>query len=421
MVREGDTLAARYRLTTRLGCGGMAEVWLADDLELDRRVAVKLLAPDADRARFEREARAYATCSHPNIACVYDYGEAPDRPYIVLEYLPGGTLEDRLLGDAALSDGEMTRIAGDVAAGMAHAHARGLVHRDLKPANILFDDEGRAKIADFGIAHASDASTFTEAGTILGTAAYTSPEQAAGAAATPASDVYSFGVMLFRMLTGRLPFAATNPMELLLKHVQEHPPPVSRFRSDAPDRLEALTTAALAKDPNERPQDGAALLTTLSSPRSGAATASVHETAATRVLAAPTRRPRSRAAVAGLAALALLVPAGFAAAILATRAGPSDPPPAPGGIANKQKAGTPTSRSGAETSSSRSRTTTPSTRPATTTSERVNQPARGSSQPPPATTSPADGGATTTLPPSTTSTTTPATTAETSGATTTTP
>jgi serine/threonine-protein kinase len=420
MVREGDTLAGRYRLTTQLGCGGMAEVWLADDLELDRRVAVKLLAPDADRARFPREARAYATCSHPNIACVYDYGEGPDRPYIVLEYLPGGTLEDRLLGDAALSDAETTRIAGDVAAGMAHAHARGLVHRDLKPANILFDDEGRAKIADFGIAHATDASTFTEAGKILGTAAYTSPEQAAGGTATPASDVYSFGVMLFRMLTGRLPFAATNPMELLLKHVQEPPPPVSRFRSEAPARLEALTAAALAKDPNERPQDGAALVTAMSSPRSEAAATAAHETAATHVLAAPTRRPRSRAAVAGLAALALLVPAGFAASILATRAGPSDAPPAPGGIANKQKARTSTSRSGAETSSSRSRTTTLSTRPATTASERVDQATRGSGQTPPATTSSADGGATTTLPP-TTSTTTPATTTETTGTTTTTP
>src|SRR3954465_1772185 len=193
----GDLIAGRYRLLETLGRGAMSAVWLAEDEELGRRVAVKTLAPSADRARFEREARAAAALSHPNICSVYDYGEAEGRPFMVLEYLSGGSLEERLKDRKPLPDDETRTIATEIAAGLAHAHARGLVHRDLKPANILFDAEGRAKIADFGIARMGDAGTLTEAGTVLGTASYISPEQAAGRDAGPASDVYSFGVMLF--------------------------------------------------------------------------------------------------------------------------------------------------------------------------------------------------------------------------------
>ena len=152
------------------------------------------------------------------------------------------------------------RIATELAAGLAHAHARGLVHRDLKPANVLFDVEGRAKIADFGIARMVDNLGLTEAGTVLGTASYISPEQAAGQPAGPASDVYSFGVILFRMLTGRLPFVSTNAMELVRMHRDDQPPAVADVRPDVPPRLASITTAALAKDPAARPADGAALL-----------------------------------------------------------------------------------------------------------------------------------------------------------------
>src|SRR5439155_25316184 len=135
-----------------LGRGGMSEVWSATDTELGRRVALKFPAPHADTARFEREARAFASLGHPNVAQLYDYGASGDRPFMVLEYLPGGTLEDRLRGGRPLPDADTARIAAEVAAGLAHAHARGVVHRDLKPANVLFDEEGRAKLADFGIA-----------------------------------------------------------------------------------------------------------------------------------------------------------------------------------------------------------------------------------------------------------------------------
>src|SRR5882672_12366622 len=145
-------IAGRYRLNDVLGRGGMSEVWLAEDLELGRLVAIKLLAPDADTARFEREARAVASLAHPNITQLYDYGEEEGRPYMVLEYLAGGTLEDRLRDGKRLPDEETARIAAELAAGLAHAHSRDVVHRDLKPANVLFDEEGRAKLADFGIA-----------------------------------------------------------------------------------------------------------------------------------------------------------------------------------------------------------------------------------------------------------------------------
>src|SRR5437763_6691223 len=184
----------------------MAEVWLAHDLELERPLALKLLGPNADPVRFAREARAVASLAHPNVVQLYDYGESDGRPFMVLEYLPAKTLEDMLAKGEALADEQTAAIAAEIAAGLAHAHERGLVHRDLKPANVLFDDEGRAKISDFGIARLSGAGTLTDAGTLLGTAAYISPEQATGLSATPASDVYSLGVILFRLLAGRLPF-----------------------------------------------------------------------------------------------------------------------------------------------------------------------------------------------------------------------
>jgi eukaryotic-like serine/threonine-protein kinase len=231
----------------------MSEVFLAEDLELGRQVALKLLGRGADPARFEREARAAAALTHPNVNQLFDYGEVDGRPFMVLEYLPGGTLEQRLRPGKPLPDAETDEIARDIASGLAHAHDRGLVHRDLKPSNVLFDADGRPKIADFGIARMGGAGTLTEAGTVMGTAAYISPEQAAGAEAGPASDVYSFGVMLFRMLTGRLPFEAEHPMELVAMHRDRAAPPVESVRPDAPPPLAGLVNSSLAKDPAERP------------------------------------------------------------------------------------------------------------------------------------------------------------------------
>ena len=331
-----NLIADRYRLDKLLGHGGMSEVWAATDTELERRVALKLLAPHADTARFEREARAVASLGHPNITQLYDYGEEDGRPFIVLELLSGGTLEDRLRSGGPLPDEDTRRIAAELAAGLAHAHARGVVHRDLKPANVLFDQEGRAKLADFGLARmAAGGGTLTEAGTVLGTAAYISPEQAAGAPASAASDVYSFGVMLYRMLTGRLPFESNNALELVALHRDSKPPPLNELRPDAPVLLEATATAALAKDPADRPPDGAALLAALGVPTglssfTTSTDGALADTAATRVLpvaatrAQPTVGPpaglprRNRAALV-LAALGVLFLAGTAVAYELTR------------------------------------------------------------------------------------------------------
>ncbi len=255
----GQLIAGRFRLLEPLGGGALSAVWLAEEEGTGRRVAVKTLLPAADPARFAREARAVAMLSQPNICALLDYGEDGSTPFMVFELLTGGSLEDLLVPGRPLADGETLRIAAGIAAGLAHAHEHGLVHRDLKPANVLFDDERRPKIADFGIARLLDTNGLTEVGTVLGTASYISPEQAAGIPAGPASDIYSFGVILFRMLTGRLPFNSRNAMELVRMHRDDAPPEVSSVRADAPRQLAAVVSASLAKHPADRPADGAAL------------------------------------------------------------------------------------------------------------------------------------------------------------------
>jgi len=314
-------LAGRYRIVERLGHGPMSEVFLAEDLELGRRVALKLLGRDADPARFEREARAAAALTHPNVNQLFDYGEVAGRPFMVLEYLAGGTLEDRLRQGAPLPDAETEEIARGVAAGLAHAHDRGLVHRDLKPSNVLFDDDGRPKIADFGIARMGGAGTLTEAGTVMGTAAYISPEQAAGESAGPASDVYSLGVILFRMLTGRLPFESDQPLELVAMHRDLPAPQVESVRPDVPPQLAAIVDSILAKDPADRPPDGGALAAALGVPRPA-----LDETA-TAILPPPPRpgptppaaERRRRRLLPALLGVLVLAGAGVALALVAFR------------------------------------------------------------------------------------------------------
>ena len=313
-----EVIGGRYRLRERLGSGGMAEVWLAEDEQLERPVALKLLAPHADRRRFEREARAAAALSDPNVERIYAYGEHEERPYMALEYLPGGSLQERLTEGSPVPDEEAATLALQIASGLAHAHAHGLVHRDLKPANILFDAEGRAKIADFGIARLIGAETFTEDGTVMGTAGYISPEQASGRAASPASDVYSFGVILYRLLTGRLPFDGESALEVAQMHREVEPPAIEWLRPSAPAGLATVATAALAKDPQLRPADGAALVAAL-----GGAASTTEETV---VLPRPRPLRRvSRRGVAALLAALLLLAGGIVAAAMLTRGSTSSP------------------------------------------------------------------------------------------------
>jgi serine/threonine-protein kinase len=424
-------IAGRYRLDELLGRGGMSEVWRAEDLELGRDVAIKLLAPDADTARFDREARAVASLAHPNVVQLYDYGDSEGRPYMVLECVPAGTLEDRLRDRAPLPDDEAYEIAVGIAAGLAHAHTRGVVHRDLKPANVLFDGEGRPKVADFGIARlAAGEGTLTEAGTLLGTAAYISPEQAAGEPATSASDVYSFGVMLYRMLAGRLPFESKDPMELVLMHRDALPPPLAEHRADLPERLESTVAAALAKAPAERPHDGAALLAALGAPAGGSITSStvLLEGEPTRVLPAvspppfgpgpesPSTRRRVPLAIGALLVLAL---AGGALAYEVTR--PASSPAAPPSTQSPRTMRARTTRPATTTTApvstaSTGRTTTEATttrrtQPATTAPPPTTTPPT-TAPPPPPTTAPTTATTTTapptTAPPTTTDTTTSA-------------
>ena len=319
---SSELIGGRYRVERPLGTGGMAEVFAAEDLELERRVAIKMLGREADRERFRREAKALASLAHPNIAQVYDYGETGGRPYLVLEYLAGGTLEDRLRAGKSLPDETTAQIAADVAAGLAHAHANGIVHRDLKPGNVYFEAEGRAKLGDFGIARVGGEGTLTEAGTILGTASYIAPEQARGEGATAASDVYAWGVILYRMLTGRVPFEGETALDVVRKHINEPPPPALEVRPDAPPHLARMAMTALAKDPAERPSDGAALASVLAGDEATVLLARPAAAAAS----APEPGRRRRGLLVPVLAFAVLGGAGVAAALTLTG---DDEPDAP--------------------------------------------------------------------------------------------
>ena len=208
---EGSQLPERYRNPERIARGGMGEVYRAEDADLARIVAVKLLSDrfadnDAIRGRFTREALAVARLSHaPNTVTIFDVGQHEGRPYIVMEYLPGGSLADRIEREGAQPVGRALEWLGQAAAALDAAHANGIVHRDVKPANLLLDGDERVKVADFGVASAADLGSFTEAGTVVGTAGYLAPEQARGERATPASDRYALAVVAFELLTGSRP------------------------------------------------------------------------------------------------------------------------------------------------------------------------------------------------------------------------
>jgi eukaryotic-like serine/threonine-protein kinase len=260
-----ETLAGgRYRVERTLGQGGMAAVYLAHDAELERPVAIKVLAEhlatdDAFRQRFLREARMAAKLSHPNIVHVYDQGDEDGRPFIVMEYVEGVTLGDELREHGPLPPARVVDLALQICGGLEHAHGSGLVHRDVKPGNLLLRGDGTVKIADFGIARAAQATKLTQIGSVLGTAAYLAPEQAAGEQVTAAADIYSLGCVLFELLTGRTPYVFETLPELVVKQREEPITPIRELRPEVPAEVEAAVMHCLARNPEYRPASAADL------------------------------------------------------------------------------------------------------------------------------------------------------------------
>jgi tRNA A-37 threonylcarbamoyl transferase component Bud32 len=251
-------LPPRYRNPERIAQGGMGEIYRAEDADLERVVAIKVLAEslagdDAVRARFTREALAAARLSNaPGAVTIYDVGEHADRPYIVMEYLPGGSLAERVDRQGAQPIGRALEWLHQAAVALDAAHANGIVHRDVKPANLLLDDDDRVHVADFGVASAAGLTSLTDAGTVVGTAGYLSPEQARGERATPASDRYALGVVAFELLTGSRPFERESATAEALAHVSAPIPPASRFNPDLPPQVDDVLARALAKEPQHR-------------------------------------------------------------------------------------------------------------------------------------------------------------------------
>jgi serine/threonine-protein kinase len=259
MSEAGKTvLDNRYDVRRVLGSGGMGEVFLARDRVLGRDVALKVLrrqyAGDSEFAeRFKREARSAASLSHPNIVQVYDRGETDEgASYIAMEYVPGGTLKERISDRGPLEASEAAALGAQVAEALGAAHDRGMVHRDIKPQNVLLTTSGDAKVADFGIARAGSSVTISKTGSVMGTAGYMSPEQALGEPATPRSDLYSLGVVLYEALTGELPFTADNPIAVSMKHVTEALRPPREIDPTIPEGMNALIVKLMAKDPEDR-------------------------------------------------------------------------------------------------------------------------------------------------------------------------
>src|SRR5213596_3225521 len=298
MAVTGDTLIdsvfdGRYRIIRKLGAGGMANVYLAEDQELGRRVAIKILddrhaADDSFIERFRREAKNAAGLSHPNIVSIYDRGEAEGTYYIAMEYLSGRSLKELIVSRGPTPIKIAVDYTRQTLAALSFAHRNGIVHRDIKPHNVVVDSDGRVKVTDFGIAR-SGASQMTEAGSIIGTAQYLSPEQARGAPVDPRSDLYSIGIVLYELLTGTLPFTGDTPVEIAMKHLSTVPEAPSARRPEVPRDLDLIVTRALAKDPRDRYQSAEEMEADLERILRGAAVSPETAESATQIMRAPTQ------------------------------------------------------------------------------------------------------------------------------------
>ena len=266
MTTNATKIAGRYRLERRLGIGGMSTVQLAFDERLQRYVAVKLLAEhladdESFVSRFRREALAAARLVHPNIVQVFDFGfdESAHQHFIVMERVSGQSCAELLRDRGHLDLDEAVSIITQACRGLDYAHRNGVVHRDVKPGNLLVSDTGVVKLADFGIARATDQSSITQVGSVLGTAAYLAPEQARGEEAGPRADIYSLGVVSYQLLSGRLPYEANSLSELAVRQQRESPPPLNQLNHEVPPELARVVASALAIDQEARPVDGLVL------------------------------------------------------------------------------------------------------------------------------------------------------------------
>ncbi len=295
-------VAGRYVIERRLGAGGMSTVFMARDTVLERPVAVKLLAEhladDQDFVyRFQREALSAAKLQHPNIVQVFDSGQdaASERHYIVMEYVHGPSAADMLRERKQLEIEETAQLVRDACHGLDYAHRAGVVHRDVKPGNLLFAEEmGITKLADFGIAKAAEQTRITQVGSVLGTAAYLSPEQARGEEAGPASDIYSLGVCAYQFLTGRLPHEYASLTELALKQQQDPVAPITDYRPDVPPELDQAVRVALERDPSARYSSALEMAEAIQAGLRGEstdATQVLDDTAATRAMQRTTMGP----------------------------------------------------------------------------------------------------------------------------------
>src|SRR5437660_7330530 len=292
----------RYRIMRKLGTGGMANVYLAEDQELGRRVAIKILddrhaGDDQFVERFRREAKKAASLSHPNIVSIYDRGEAEGTYYIAMEHLDGRSLKELIVARGPAPVHVAIDYARQILAAIRFAHRHGIVHRDIKPHNVLVDAEGSLKVTDFGIARAGASSQMTEAGSIIGTAQYLSPEQAKGAPVDQTSDLYSVGVVLYELLTGVVPFSGDTPVEIAMKHLSAVPEGPSAQRGEIPRNLDLVILRALAKDPSDRYQSAEEMDADLERVQRGAAVSPATEEAATAIISRPPPPPAAPTAI----------------------------------------------------------------------------------------------------------------------------
>ncbi|WP_456271585.1 Stk1 family PASTA domain-containing Ser/Thr kinase [Bacillus sp. AK031] len=254
---NGKRISGRYKILEMIGGGGMANVYLAQDMILDREVAIKMLRMDFANEeefikRFQREAQSATSLAHPNIVSIFDVGEEDDIYYIVMEYVDGMTLKQYIQKNSPISIEKTIDIMRQLTSAISHAHQNHIVHRDIKPQNILIDHDGTVKITDFGIAMALSATSITQTNSVLGSVHYLSPEQARGGMATRKSDIYSLGIVMFELLTGRLPFSGESAVSIALKHLQSETPSLRRWNQDIPQSVENIVLKATAKDPFQR-------------------------------------------------------------------------------------------------------------------------------------------------------------------------